>query len=105
MSSAGLLVLWNVAAKAVLGVLTVIVLGMTTSFPTWSRRLNGYVPVFILVLAFMYRYLHLFAEEFGRMRRAAASRNYRARWIGNIPVLGQMLGSLFLRSYNRGERV
>lgn len=106
-SSAGLLVLWNVAAKAVLGVLTVIVLGMTTSFPDMVAALERLrLPrLFVLVLAFMYRYLHLFAEEFGRMRRAAASRNYRARWIGNIPVLGQLVGSLFLRSYNRGERV
>jgi cobalt/nickel transport system permease protein len=106
-STAGLLVLWNVAAKAVLGVLTVIVLGMTTPFPQMVAALESlHVPrLFVLVLAFMHRYLYLFAEEFRRMRRAAASRNYQARWIGNTPILGQMLGSLFLRSYSRGERV
>ena len=39
------------------------------------------------------------------MQRAMASRNYRARWLWSVPTLGRVLGSLFLRSYNRGERV
>ena len=106
-SSDGLLVLWNAGAKAILAVLSVVLLGSTTAFPDMVggfQRLH--VPqVFVLVVSFMYRYAHVFLEELRRMQRAMAARNYRGRWLWNVPILGQVLGSLFLRSYNRGERV
>jgi cobalt/nickel transport system permease protein len=103
----GLLVLWNAGAKAVLGVLSMIVLGSTTSF---SDMVSGFErlhapKVFILIVSFMYRYSFVFVEELRRMQRAMVSRNYRARWLWNVPTLGQMLSALFLRSYSRGERV
>jgi cobalt/nickel transport system permease protein len=103
----GLLVLWNVAAKGTLGVLSMILLSSTTTFPDMAEgfvRLR--VPrVFVLIVSFMYRYSFVFVEELRRMQRAMTSRNYRARWLGNVPTLGHMLGALFLRSYHRGERV
>lgn len=103
----GLLVLWNVGAKAMLGVLSMIVLGSTTTFPQLVSGFEGLrVPrIFILIVSFMYRYTFVFVEELRRMQRAMASRNYRARWLWNVPTLGHMLGALFLRSYSRGERV
>jgi cobalt/nickel transport system permease protein len=103
----GLLVLWNAGAKAVLGVLSMIVLGSTTTFPdmvSGFERLHA-PKVFILIVSFMYRYSFVFVEELRRMQRAMASRNYRARWLWNVPTLGHMLSALFLRSYSRGERV
>ena len=106
-SSEGLLLLWNVAAKAILGVLGAVILGATTTFPDMAQGLSRLrVPhIFVLVVSFMYRYSFLFVDELRRMQRAMASRNYRARWLANVPVLGRMLGALFLRSYQRGERV
>jgi cobalt/nickel transport system permease protein len=103
----GLLVLWNAGAKALLGVLSMIVLTSTTTF---SELVEGFErlrapKVLVLTVSFMHRYGYLFLEESRRMQRAMASRNFRARWLGNVPTLGHMLGSLFLRSYNRGERV
>ncbi|MCL5735626.1 MAG: cobalt ECF transporter T component CbiQ [Actinobacteria bacterium] len=107
MSAGGLLVLWNVGAKAILGVLSMILLASTTPFPDMLagfRRLR--VPqVFVLVVSFMYRYSFVFAEELRRMQRAVAARNFRGRWLWNVPILGRVLGSLFLRSYSRGERI
>jgi cobalt/nickel transport system permease protein len=102
----GLLVLWNAGAKAILAVLAMILLATTTTFTELAagfERLRA-PKVLVLTVTFMHRYSYLFLEESRRMRRAMASRNYRARWLGNAPVLGTMLGSLFLRSYNRGER-
>lgn len=103
----GLLVLWNALAKALLGVLSMVVLGLTTTF---SELVTGFErlrtpKVLVLTVTFMHRYSRLFLEESRRMQRAMASRNFRARWLGNVPTLGRMLGSLFLRSYSRGERV
>lgn len=106
-SGAGLLVVWNAAVKALLGILAMIVLVSTTSFAELVSGLEGLrVPrIFTLVASFMYRYSFLFIEEYQRMRRAMISRNYQGRWFTDLPVMGQMLSSLFLRSYARGERV
>ncbi len=103
----GLLVLWNVTAKALLGVMSMILLTSTTTFP---EMLAGFqrlrVPqVFVLIVSFMYRYSYVFVSELQRMQRAMASRNYGARWLWNVPTLGKVLSSLFMRSYNRGERI
>jgi cobalt/nickel transport system permease protein len=103
----GLLILWNVGAKAVLGVLSMIILSSTTAFPdmvSGFERLKT-PRIFVLIVSFMYRYSFVFADELRRMRRAMVARNYRARWLWNVPTLGYMLSALFLRSYSRGERV
>ena len=101
------LIVWNAGAKAVLGVLSVSLLGLTTSFPDLISGLERLrTPrVFLLIASFMARYGEVFAEELRRSQRALASRNFRARWLGNAPVLGHLLAALFLRSYSRGERV
>jgi cobalt/nickel transport system permease protein len=106
-SNEGLMVLWNAGAKALLSILSITVLGATTRFAgmvAGFERLHA-PKVFVLIVSFMYRYSFVFADEAARMRRAMASRNFRARWLGNVPALGLMLGALFLRSYGRGERV
>lgn len=101
------LIVWNAGAKAILGVLSVSLLGLTTSFPQLISGLERLrTPrVFLLIASFMARYGEVFAEELRRSQRALASRNFRARWLGNAPVLGHLLAALFLRSYSRGERV
>jgi cobalt/nickel transport system permease protein len=106
-SSQGLLVLWNVTVKATLGALSMIVLVSTTPFPRLIAGLEGLrVPrIFTLITSFMYRYSFLLVEEYRRMRRAMDARSYHGRWIWQSGVLGHMLGSLFLRSYQRAERV
>jgi cobalt/nickel transport system permease protein len=106
-SGNGLLVLWNVTVKSVLGVISAIILVSTTSFPELMSGLDGLrVPrIFTMVASFMYRYAFVFGEELQRMRRAMTARNYRGRWFIDAPILAHMLSSLFLRSYARGERV
>jgi cobalt/nickel transport system permease protein len=53
----------------------------------------------------MYRYIGVLIGEFNAMRRAAASRNLMGsnRW--QRLVIGNMMGSLFIRTYERGDRV
>ncbi|HZJ02863.1 MAG TPA: cobalt ECF transporter T component CbiQ [Thermoleophilia bacterium] len=103
----GLLILWNVAVKALISVVAAIILISTTSFPELIRGLEGlHVPrVFTLVAGFMYRYGFLFLEEAGRMRRAMTSRNYSGRWLWDARLMGHLIAALFLRSYARAERV
>ena len=106
-SRSGLLVFWNVLAKSYVAVLSVILLSATTRF---SKLLRGFeqlkIPkIFIMLAGFAYRYVFVLVDELERMKRARDSRCYGGKWLWHSKVIGQMIGTLFLRSYQRGERV
>jgi cobalt/nickel transport system permease protein len=73
LSRNGLWDMWNILAKATLGLLTSIVLAGTT--------------------------------EIRRMRVAMQSRAYNPTWIGQARPYAVSTGTIFVRSYERGERV
>ncbi len=103
----GWLIAWNVAIKAALGVLCITWLTETTPFPALLSALEQFrVPkTAVLLLGFTHRYLYVLREEAMRMRRALVSRGYRARWLWHATVLGRVIGMLFIRTYDRAERV
>jgi len=111
LSPTGLDVLTRVTSKGVLAVLCVVVLTSTTPFHDILRALEHLrVPrIYLMVMTFMYRYLFLLVEEITTMKRAWESRTVRERrWLGSmwhIRTAGMIIASLFLRSYERGERV
>jgi cobalt/nickel transport system permease protein len=57
------------------------------------------------IMGFMVRYLDVATAELVRMRIARESRGFRARGPRAWPVLARSAGALFIRSYERGERV
>ncbi len=103
----GLVVLWNVAVKSTVSVTSIVLLGSTTSFPDLLKGMQRLrVPhLLIAIVSSMYRYIFVLADEAGRMRRARDSRGWSGSWVWHAKVVGQMIGHLFLRSYERGERV
>lgn len=107
LSQEGLWAAWNIVAKGTLGVTASVVLVSTTEIPHLLRGLGqlGAPKVMVSIAAFMVRYLDVIAGEFRRMRTAMAARGYAPRWIGQAAVLGTAGGALFIRSYERGERV
>lgn len=98
---------WNILAKGTLGATTSIILAATTEVPKLVQGLGVLkVPaVLISIAAFMIRYLELIAEEFGRMRMAMVSRGYDPRWLREAKPVAAAAGAMFVRSYERGERV
>jgi cobalt/nickel transport system permease protein len=106
-TTTGLTVLGSVTLKALLSLLLLNVLTLTTPVPALLHGLNRLkIPtILVAILASMYRYLSVLIEEFNAMRRAALSRNLMTgkRW--QRLVVGNMIGSLFIRTYERGERV
>ena len=106
-SGHGLMVLWNVAIKSTISVLAVILLSSTTPFPELLRGMEKMrIPhMFTTLLSFMYRYIFVLIDEMQRMRRARDSRGWKGKWIWQAKVIGHMIASLFIRSYERGERV
>lgn len=103
----GLVVLWNTLAKSWLSALSMILLSSTTRFPDLLKGLEQLnVPrVMVMILSFMYRYLYVLVDEVIRMQRARDSRNFGGGWAWQIKTIGNMIGTLFIRSYERGERV
>jgi cobalt/nickel transport system permease protein len=104
---AGVASFGTVAAKALIGVVAAVLLGATTAFPSLLRGLEALrLPrLMVLIAGLMYRYLFVVVEEVARMRDALASRAYRPRNALQAGPIGRAAGTLFLRSYLRGERV
>jgi len=103
----GLLTLLNVMAKAWLSVMALGWLALTTEPPLLLHGLRGlgFPRVLVVLVSFMYRYLFIIGEEAKALLRARDSRYLGGFDRRQIKVLGYMAGSLFLRSYGRGERV
>jgi cobalt/nickel transport system permease protein len=107
LSRAGLWAAWNIFAKATLGAAASVILAATTRVPDLLKGLGRlhFPRVLVAMMGFMVRYLDLVVGDLGRMRIAQQSRAYRPRWIGQARALGALAGTLFVRSYERGERV
>jgi cobalt/nickel transport system permease protein len=103
----GLIVLGNVVVKSWLSALSLILLSATTPFPRLLKGLErlGVPRVMVMILSFMYRYLFVLVDEAMRMGRARESRNLGGGLLWRARTLGNMIGTLFLRSYGRAERV
>ncbi len=106
-SREGLWGAWNILVKGTLGVAASIVVASTT---TIAEMLKGFERLhmpkaFTSIATFMVRYLDVIADEMKRMKVARASRGYSPRWIWQAKAIGASIGALFVRSYERGERV
>jgi cobalt/nickel transport system permease protein len=107
LSEAGLAAFAAVSIKAVLGTISAILLGATTTFPSTLRALESLrVPrLFVLIAGFVYRYLFVVVDEVQRMRAALAARAYHPRNALQAAAVGRVATALFLRTHARGERV
>lgn len=112
-SGQGLREFATIALKSWLSVQAALLLSFTTPFPDLVEALRRLrVPrLLVAIIGFMYRYLAVLTGEAGRLNRARQSRSavVEGRGGGSVlwraKVVGGMVGSLFLRSYERSERV
>jgi cobalt/nickel transport system permease protein len=103
----GLLVLANVLIKSWLCILALILVSSTTKLDDLLKGLRqlGAPRVVILIVSFMYRYIFVLVDEVMRLKQARDSRNFGGSWPHHMKTIGNILGTLFIRSYERGERV
>lgn len=103
----GLLAGWNILVKGTLGVLISVTLGMTTPVRDLLVGLGRLrVPPMVTTIAtLMVRYLEVIAAEARRMRLARIARGHDPRFLWQIGATVRGVGTLFLRAYERGERV
>jgi cobalt/nickel transport system permease protein len=107
LSEPGLWGAWNVLAKGTLGVAASVLLASTTELRELLLGLQRLrlPPLLVQIASFMIRYGDVISDEMGRMRVARLSRGFEARGVRHWGVLAKSAGSLFIRSYERGERV
>ncbi len=93
--------------KGSIGVLASLTLAATTEPQDLLRGLQRLrMPELVVqIMGFMIRYLDVVTAELSRMLTAMRSRGCDPRSPRHWPVLARSLGALFIRSYERGERV
>ncbi|MFE6410567.1 cobalt ECF transporter T component CbiQ [Streptomyces sp. NPDC057837] len=98
---------WNVLAKGTLGVAASVLLAATTELRELLLGLQRLKlpPLLVQIASFMIRYGDVITDEMRRMRIARESRGFEASGVRHWGVLAKSAGALFIRSYERGERV
>ncbi len=106
-SSAGLTAAVALLLKGTTGVVAAVAFAVTTRPRDLVRALQHLrVPdPLVLIASFMVRYVDVVGDQLRRMKVARASRGFDARSLRAWPVLAAGTGALFIRSYERGERV
>jgi len=113
-TDAGLIRFASIVIRSWLSVQMAILLTATTQFPDLIHALRHLrVPqVLVAVISFTYRYLFVLVDEAMRLMRAREARSahpLKGQGGGSIMwrarVTGNMVGQLFLRSYERSDRI
>ncbi|HUL99858.1 MAG TPA: cobalt ECF transporter T component CbiQ [Mycobacterium sp.] len=107
LSVSGLYAAWGIVIKGTLGVAGSLTVAATTTareLPLALSRL-GVPGLVISMLTLMIRYIDVLAAEAGRMRMARLSRGDSPHALHQAGAIAKSVGALFLRSYERGERV
>ena len=107
LSVVGLQAATAIALKATFGLLATGVLAATTPLPEIIAGLERLrvPPLFTAVAGFMVRYTEVLLSELGRLRTARACRGGDTRWLWQARDIAGTVGALFVRSFERGERV
>ena len=103
----GLLAGTSIVVKGTLGVLAAVILSTTTTAREILRGLETLkLPtIMVQIASFMLRYINVISDEMERMKVARESRGFIATGIKHWKVLATAAAALFIRSYERGERV
>jgi cobalt/nickel transport system permease protein len=106
-SREGMVAAGVILAKASIGFGASLVLAGTTPIPEIVRGLGRLrLPAaLVAIISFMFRYLDLIIDELDRIRTAMVSRAHDPRWLWQARPLASAAGAMFVRSYERGERV
>ena len=104
--SAGWISFASILVKFALTISAALLLIATTSFPGICRGLRrlGFPALFVSQLLFLYRYLFVLMEEAVRVARARDMRSFGTRGTG-VRVFVRIIGTLFLRTVERAERI
>jgi len=104
----GWLTATSIAVKFTLGLLALTVLTCTTPFPLLleAMRKLRLPKLLVMQLGFLYRYIFVLIDQALRIRRGRDFRGAaRAPTRRRLSAVGGMIGSLFVRTIERSERI
>lgn len=110
----GIIRFLSILIRSWLSVQLALLLVATTQFPSLIHAFEHLmIPrVITTIIAFLYRYLFVLTDEAHRMMRAREARSATipgmkrgGNLIWRIRIVGNMAGQLFLRSYDRSDRI
>ena len=118
-TDAGLLRFVSIVVRSYLSVQSAVILSAATPFPDllWAMRALRIPKVMVAIGSFLYRYLFVLADEAQRLMRAREARSVAQDTHASSPdkaggsllwrarVTGSMAGTLFIRSYERSDRI
>lgn len=93
--------------KSLLSIFTLLLLTSTTPFHEILKQLSrwGTPKLFIIILAFMYRYFFLLVSEIDALERAIQMRHSTVSSWKRVRVYANIVGMLLVRSFERAENV
>lgn len=97
----------SIVIRSTMSLLTILLLTNTTPFAEMLLvlRRSHVSPLFITILALMYRYLFVLIDEAERMKRARMSRSFQKNNLQVWRLMSITIGQLFIRSSERAERI
>ncbi len=103
----GLQKFFMINVKSVLAMFMSVIITSTTDFNMLLKGMEKLrLPrMMIVILSFMYRFIFLLIDETERMWMAYQSRYIHLPLMHRIKFLARQIGVLFIRTYERGERV
>lgn len=103
----GVVMLLALLAKGVAAMWALTILTATTPFPALLKSLQSIkVPLIILnIMNFLYRYVFLLIDEYERLQLGRNARAFSDKTILKLKGIAWMVGMLFIRSFERADRV
>jgi cobalt/nickel transport system permease protein len=107
LSESGMWAAWNIVAKGTLGAAIAVVLVATTQVTDLLGGLHRLrVPHLVVAIAgFTVRYAEVLSGDLQRRRIARLARGDDPRWLWQARSLAAGAGTVFVRAFERGERV
>ncbi len=103
----GWIVAWAILSKAWFSAYIALLVSASTTPPRLFQGLHALrtPAIFITMLTFLYRYAAVLGDQLRSLRLALASRGFNTRGRRLVSLYGNLAGNLFVRAYERGERV
>ena len=95
------------SVRSFLSIFSLVLLVSVTRFSDMMKTLSRwhFPRIVIMILSFMYRYFFLLTGEMEKMVRAVKLRSGGKGGVGMFRIYSQILAILFIKSYERAERV
>ena len=97
----------NVIVKSSLSIYLLVIASSTTTFPDFLKgfEMLRAPRLLVMLMSFMYRYIFVLLDEARRLIRARSLRYFNSRYREQFRIIGYMIGVLFIRTFERAERI